>query len=357
VSVSPTAGPASQRGAARSGGTTFPASFYAGGQYIREADGTRTLVDQVYVAYYPTAVSAGLAPLVLIHGAAQTGAGFETTPDGRPGFAELLCAAGHPVYVVDQPARGRSRYHADRHGPLTHYSAEMMERAFTAPRAFGLWPQASLHTQWPGSGRIGDPVFDQFYASQVGHVADYTVAEPLMRAAGAALLERTGPAVLVTHSQSGAFGWHIADTRPELVRAVVAIEPKGPPFFETRENGTAAPPRPWGITATPLTYDPPVPDGDLGGLSREHREGGWQQSRPTRQLPRLAGIPVLLVTGEASYHAVYDQHTVRFLREAGVTVDHLALASIGIRGNGHLMPMELNNDQIASAISRWTAEL
>jgi alpha-beta hydrolase superfamily lysophospholipase len=59
------------------------------------------------------------------------------------------------------------------------------------------------------------------------------------------------------------------------------------------------------------------------------------------------------VTGEASYHARYDHLTVEYLRAAGVTVDALALADHGIHGNGHMMLMERNSDDIAAAISDW----
>jgi len=33
---------------------------------------------------------------------------------------------------------------------MTTYSAEIIEQRFTAPADFNLWPQAALHTQWPG---------------------------------------------------------------------------------------------------------------------------------------------------------------------------------------------------------------
>ena len=38
---------------------------------------------------------------------------------------------------------------------------------------------------------------------------------------------------MLTHSQSGSFGWLIADARPQRVKAIVAIEPAGPPFEAT----------------------------------------------------------------------------------------------------------------------------
>ena len=53
--------------------------------------------------------------------------------------------------------------------------------------------------------------------------------QELNRDALIALLDKIGPAILLTHSQSGAFGWPVADARPNLVKALVAVEPNGPP--------------------------------------------------------------------------------------------------------------------------------
>ena len=93
----------------------------------------------------------------------------------------------------------------------------------------GTWPQAKKHTQWPGDGpnkgKKGDPIFDAFYATQVETVISNEETQQRNQDAGAALLDKIGPAIVLTHSQSGAFGWLIADARPSLVKAIVAIEP------------------------------------------------------------------------------------------------------------------------------------
>ena len=73
----------------------------------------------------------------------------------------------------------------------------------------------------------------------------------------------------------------------------------------------------------------------------------WLQAEPARQLANLKGIPILIVTGEASYHAPYDHCTSAFLRQAGVKHDFVRLADVGIRGNGHMMMLEKNNLEIA----------
>ncbi len=87
---------------------------------------------------------------------------------------------------------------------MTRNATTRIEQRFTAPQDFKLWPQAERHTQWPGSGRKGDPVFDQFYASQVASISDGEQIEALNQAAGAALLDRIGPAiVMVTHRSPG----------------------------------------------------------------------------------------------------------------------------------------------------------
>src|SRR3989442_9614422 len=49
----------------------------------------------------------------------------------------------------------------------------------------------------------------------------------------------------LTHSQSGPHGWEVADAVPALVKAIIAVEPNGPPFYND-DNTTLD--RPWGIT-------------------------------------------------------------------------------------------------------------
>ena len=57
-----------------------------------------------------------------------------------------------------------------------------------------------------------------------------------------------------------------------------------------------------------------------------------------------------------SFHATFDHCTVGYLRRAGVAAEHMRLADIGIRGNAHMMMLELNNTLIAEAIFGWLLE-
>ena len=164
-------------------------------------------------------------------------------------------------------------------------------------------------------------------------------------------LNSTQPAVLITHSQSGYLGWILGDARPNLVKAIVALEPNGPPFQNAIFMRNPA--RIFGLTDIPLTFSPPVSlASELQPFAVFEAENytSFQQSFPPRRLVHLAQIPVLLVTSEAGYHAVYDNVTVRFLREAGVNVTHIRLEGVGIHGNGHMFFMELNSDQIATEV-------
>jgi len=269
---------------------------------------------------------------------------------------------------VDQPGRARSAYEADRYGPQTRLDLERVQQRFTAPERYNLWPQARLHAQWPGTGISGDPTFDQFYASQVTGIQDSVLLQTLNRDGILALLEKIGPAIVLTHSQSGAFGWPVADARPDHVKAIVAIEPSGPPFFDVDIVGApewfrdGAKTRPWGLEALPLTYSPPAASSsDLAMVRQDQPDSPdlarcWTQNAPARQLPNLQKTPILIMTAEASFHSPYDHCTVKYLEQAGVHPTWIKLGDAGIHGNGHMVMIEKNSQDIAAVIIRWLAK-
>jgi len=195
-------------------------------------------------------------------------------------------------------------------------------------------------------------------------IADGTEQERTVRDAGAALLDRLGRrVVLVTHSQGGLYGWLMADARPDSIAALVQIEPKGPPFHEVIFSDAYT--RPWGLTSVPLTYSPaPANQTAAPPLATqvvrsrnpaEQVDCTIQADDPApRQLINIARVPVLIDTGEASYHAMYDHCTAMFLRQAGVThVEFLELGKAGIHGNSHMQFMELNSDILAARLHEW----
>jgi pimeloyl-ACP methyl ester carboxylesterase len=298
----------------------------------------------------------------LIHGAAQTATNWMGTPDGRKGWAEYFVEQGYVVYMIDQPMRGRSAYHPGD-GATRMFTAKQEQFQFTAIETDGNWPQAKKHTQWPGDGankgKKGDPIFDAFYATQVETVIAADETQRRNQDAGAALLDKIGPAIVLTHSQSGPYGWLIADARPRLVKAVVAIEPAGPPFEATIIGTGKA--RPWGPTDIPLTYDPPVKDPTEIAVEREPVEAPdlfacWMQKAPARQLINLKNIPAMVMAAEASYHQVYDHCTVKYLNQAGMKTEYIRLQDKGIHGNGHMVMIEKNNLDIAKVIDDWVVK-
>ena len=240
---------------------------------------------------------------------------------------------------VDQPARGRSAWQPDIDGKLTTFPAERIEQLFTAPRCSGNGRRRKSIHSGPGAADRR-PVFDAFYATQVEYLADNAETQRLNQAAGAALLDRIGPAIILTHSQSGPFGWVIADARPKLVKAIIAVEPSGPPFEDAVPREGAA--RAWGVADIPITYDPPIADPSEIKTEQEETVDAPDlvrcrlQQAPPHRLVNLINIPVLLVTAEASYHSVYDHCTVKYLSQAGVKVTAMPLADHGVHGNGHM---------------------
>ncbi|KAJ5997767.1 hypothetical protein N7499_005839 [Penicillium canescens] len=333
--------------------------MYVGGQYILNSAGQHVFADQMYVEKLtPAAGVTKPYPIVFIHGQAQTGTNWLNKPDGGEGWASYFLSQGYACYIVDQTFRGRSAWFPGN-GTLSTYSAELLQQRFTAPKLYNLWPQASLHTQWNGTGVMGDPNFDTYYSSTVEFLSSATYQQSTVQAASAALLDTIGsPVILLSHSQGGAMPWLIADVRPDLVHSIVSIEPTGPPFQDAVFSNSST--RAYGLTDIPITYLPAVADPSdlvkhvIPSNSSLYSDCVIQADSPEpRQLVNLAEVPVLVVTTESSYHAPYDWCTVQFLQQAGVPAQHLQLADIGIHGNGHMVFMEKNSLQVAAALQEW----
>lgn len=210
---------------------------------------------------------------------------------------------------------------------------------------------------------MGDPIFDAYYASNVQFIRSATQQQSTVQKAGAALLDRIGkPVILLSHSQGGLMPWVIADVRPQLTKAIVSLEPTGPPFQEAIFTTTAA--RPYGLTDIPIIYSPnvtdpakdlvkqtiPAPSSDFTSCTIQ------ADNPPPRKLVNLSKVPVLVVTTEASYHVPYDWCTVKYLQQAGVNTTHWNLGDFGIHGNGHLVFMEKNSDQVAQLLQGWIGQ-
>ncbi|GGA64810.1 alpha/beta hydrolase [Pseudoclavibacter endophyticus] len=285
----------------------------------------------LYVEWEAPVVVTRPLPLVLVHGGGGQITDWRGTPDGRDGWMQRFVDAGYAVFAVDRPAHGRSWNHPDVVGaPGAPFTVEAAKGLFT--------PGIEGHTQAVWGTEPGDAGFDQLAAGMGFLPHDLAESHRLDQVRLAALLDRIGPAVLVTHSAGGPAGWLALDARPDLVRAVVAIEPMGPQFSKLFEGGDLV----WGLTASPLAYDPPVADpATLEATIADHR------------LPSHAGKPVVVVVGEASPFAAFEGVVVEHLQGLGADARLMNLGDHGVHGNGHAPMLERNSDDAIEPILAW----
>jgi pimeloyl-ACP methyl ester carboxylesterase len=340
--------------------------FYVGGEYETETENVEACEEQkgeslvmrgqVYVEVFVPRNVTRPYPLVFFSGNNVTGLSWLNTPDGRPGWAQYFWEKGYIVYLLDVPNRGRSSQLPKPGQRLYVPSAQCCETRFAGKGN----PSA---VQWPGTPCIGAPEFDAFYATIVPSLNDNVQMEQYAQKAAVELLDKIGPAVVAAHSQSGPFAWLTADARPKLVRGLLLVEPRGMPFHNSIRRGVpenAA----WGLTEIPITYEPSVtdPENDLPKeihIPKDERlQSGCLQKEPAKILVNLRDIPMLLLTGSASYHHRYDYLTVLFLKQAGVRdIRHVLLKDVGVEGNSHFMFLEKNNQNIAEIAFRWIEEI
>jgi pimeloyl-ACP methyl ester carboxylesterase len=340
--------------------------FYAGGQYEGEP-GKETMGGDAYVVVWVPKQIKHPYPIVYVHGAGQTATDWEQTPDGRPGWAYYFAKQGYVQYMVDSPARGRSPYVPGVDGNLTIRTVPNLEEIFTASAKKGNFPRAHLHSQFPGTGLMGDPIFDNFAKTQVQFLAGGGPVgqDEMTHRALVALLDAIhSPVILLTHSQGGTPGWLTADSRSNQVKAIVTIEPAAPPIkgvntatlkYVDGQGGLT-----WGVAAGPITYDPPVKDpAELQPVLEEKSDAPgdvvpcYVQKEPAHKLINLEKIPVVYLSSEGGYHRESDPCLAKWLNQAGVHTQFVRLEDVGIHGNGHELMLEKNSDDIAKWIGTW----
>lgn len=273
----------------------------------------------MYVQYQvPQVRNRRAFPVILVHGSGHTGKTYEETPDGRMGWGEYLVRHGIPVYVADHSGRARSGFdpspgnRARLEGDparIPSFAKFTNEQAWTA---FRIGPKPFLpyeNTRFPVRAR------DEYFAQLVPNTeASYPEGGHHTVAALAALLDRIGPAVVLVHSQSGAYGIAAAVARPDLVKAVVSVEPR-----------SCA-----------------VSDGNVREV--------------------FVHVPLLTVFGDFFGADADADWRVRMaecidavsrIRAAGGTAENLYLPDRGIHGNSHMLMMDGNNLQIADMILAW----
>ena len=341
--------------------------FYVGGKWVGDS-GKQHMRGAMYVeVWVPKKIRHPYPILFVEAGGGQTDIALLQTPDGRPGWAYDFVNRGYTVYMMDFPGRGRAAFVPGLDGDMIPpRTAENMEEVWTGgyppTNPLRAWPQSNKYTQWPGDapnkGKIGDPVFDYFAKTELPFPSADDM-EPLAAEDLVQLVDLIGkPVVLLLHSRLATSGWLLADARPKLIKGIIADEPWGPPI-QNAELDARGPGHVWGLTNFPMHYDPPIAAASELQTVQEDKADGpglvpcWVQKGPVHKLVNLEGIPVLNVSGEASYHRPYAHCVAKWLNQAGVKTTYVNLEDVGLRGNGHQMMSEKNSAGIAKYFMSW----
>lgn len=310
-------------------------SFTAGGTVTRsEGDfdvlnhwtsGGQALHGDHASVIYQVPENARNLPLVFLHGAGQSSKSWETTADGRDGFQNIFLRRGFGVYLVDQPRRGT----AGQTTVTEEINTTPSDQTWFTQFRIGLWPDFYEGVQFPQD----EESLNQFFRQMTPNTGPYD--EDVISDAMAAVFEKSGPGILITHSQGGGPGWQTA-MKSDQVRAVVAYEPAAFPF-PTDELPEGFPPEA-GISAEDfekltripivMYYRDYIPDAPSGVPSEDF----WLRSLETAR-----------------------RWAVLLNRQGGdTTVVHLP--EEGIQGNTHFLFSDLNNVQVADLFSAWMKE-
>ena len=159
----------------------------------------------------------------------------------------------------------------------------------------------------------------------------------------AAVLEKTGPAILVTHSQGGGAGWHTT-LKTDKIRAIVAFEPGGSPRL--------------------------FPEGEVPeaiATSFGLIEG---TAIPLEEFKKFTRFPIVIFYGDHIAAEPTDNYGsdqwrgelamgrkfAELVNKYGGDCTVIHLPELGIKGNTHFIFADLNNLEIADLMSNWLKE-
>jgi pimeloyl-ACP methyl ester carboxylesterase len=328
-------------------------SFFVGGRQVKAAGtydavstaaptnaGQTYWIDQMYVQYQ-IPPNARKLPLVLVHGGSGTGSVWESTPDGREGFQTIFLRRGYAVYIVDVPRGGRSGFPSFNgdFGKLDD-GQQLIPPRTTRPGREHAWSRWRLGPEYPQTFPVQAFPMDAVepFLKAIRPITSDD-AEAISRAL-VALLDRIGPAIIVTHSNGGLWGW-LAGARSPNVKAIVSYEPNY--VFPRGETMPTGPARSSNQAAgTPVTAE---------------------------EFANLVRIPIQVVFGDnIPQQPVRDQPAdgrrlqvqdaplfVDALNRRGGKASLLLLPDAGVRGNSHFSFSDLNNVQVADQLAAFLA--
>lgn len=287
--------------------------------------------DHLYT-FYQIPAKARSYPLVMWHGYGQTSKTYETTADGREGFQNIFLRKRYPVYLIDQPRRGK----ASRGTQQGTYSAAPEDQLW-----FGIFRMGIGDNFYPDVQFSKDSeALNQFYRHVVPNIG--TIDVKVNTDAVSALFNKIGPGILITHSHSGGQGWLTA-LKSENIKAIVAYEPGSGFIF------------PEGQVPDPISY--------LGGTLR-----GVPVTM--EEFKKITKIPIVIYYGdyiptEPSKYPGEEQWRAAALmakkwtdlvNKNGGDVTLVHLPDKGLKGNTHFPMSDLNNIEVADLLSEWLKE-
>lgn len=287
--------------------------------------------DHAYV-FYQTPVNARKLPLVFWHGYGQSAKTWESTPDGREGFQNIFLRRGFPVYLMDQPHRGK----AGKSTQAATLPAAADEQLWFGVFRLGVWPNFNEGVQFSK-----DPeALNQFFRQATPDTSP--VDDAVSVKASVALLDKTGDAILVTHSASGNLGWKTA-LKSQHIRAIISYEPGGNFIFPEGEN----------IEPMKL-YGQSIPF----------------ETVPKTEFMAFTKMPIIIYYGDniPNTPSIYPgpeqwrvfldaaQRWAEVVNRYGGDVQVVHLPKIGIKGNTHFPFSDLNSLEIADQLSKFLHE-
>jgi pimeloyl-ACP methyl ester carboxylesterase len=308
-------------------------SFFVGGKPVEQSfvqlgsqrPADRITVDQMFVEFMVPTGETKL-PIVLVHGTGLSGNSFDTTPDRRMGWYEYFVRKQHLVYVVDQVGRARSGFNQ----AVFNDTAAGLKAAAEQPRISRMGDRYAAWGNFRFGPKDGVPFDDTQYPVEAiaelsrqgipDLVASLSSPNPTISALSILSAQLDG-AVLMGHSQAGAFPLDTALLKPDMVRAMVLIEP-GSCSPETWTNEQIAV-----FAKIPLLV-----------VYGDHLDS-----------------PTYLPAGTPGWQARFDgcERFIARVRKANGQADMLHPPRLGILGNSHMIMQDKNNLQIADLIMNW----
>jgi hypothetical protein len=311
-------------------------AFAFAGKTISDASGKTLHCDHGY-AQFQIPVNPRRLPIVFWHSASTVT--WESSPDGRDGFQSIFLRRGFPVYIIDLPRQGRAGNGCE---DLPYKPAIGRDQSTFSGWRFGTWDPPAPPKFFPG---VQAPTDNPAWLDQVlrARYPESEGGDAVRREASSvqALLEKIGGGILVTHSGSGIPGWATGALSGD-VKAIIAYEPSQflfpqgrlPAAITNAADGTVINP---GLEVTLDEFK------NLTKMPIQLVYGDYVPEKPD-SLPAPERRRITMVYGQAF---------VDLVNSMGGNAQLLHLPKIGIKGNTHLLMLDLNNVQIADQLSQF----